>query len=175
MLICKMISILTTANKDNQLTSEPTDITFENLLIFLATISNIEVPYKDSIKQAYMSRNNFNDTQENNGDLLEKNSSEIPFDNGDGVDNINDKSYVEMKMSQSNLLNLLPARDTQPIVTNSDFIFPLIFSESEQMKIKKEFVNFASNRREFITNQKKYKVRLTNYSYSFHEFKIKIS
>lgn len=158
MLICKMISILTAAN-DSQLSSDLSDITFENLLIFLATIGNIEVPYKDSIKQAYMRKSNFNDTHENNIMLSDRISSEVPFDNDEAFDNINEKSYVEMKMSQSNLLNLLPARDTQPIITSSDFKFPLIFTEQEQIRLKKEFINFASNRREFITNQKKLKVR----------------
>jgi hypothetical protein len=163
MLMSKMISILTPV-KDIQLTSDLTDITFENLLIFLATISNIEIPYNDDVKQEMMQIKKLSERNGNKSWQSDKNISEIPVGNGFPIENVSEKSNLEMKMSLSQLQNLLPARESQLIEAKSKYKYgyfnhnkTIIFTEPERVKLRKEFMNFSSNRRDFIANQRKSK------------------
>jgi hypothetical protein len=117
MLVSKMISILTPV-KNGQLTSDLTDITFENLLIFLATISNIEIPYNDDVMQEMQEMLKMKSLSIHNGNkswLSDKNYSDAPVGNGFQIENVNERSNLEMKMSLSLLQNLLPARESQLI------------------------------------------------------------
>jgi hypothetical protein len=120
MLMSKMISILTPV-KNGQLTSDLTDITFENLLIFLATISNIEIPYNDDVMQEMQEMQEMLKMKSlsiHNGNkswLSDKNYSDAPVGNGFQIENVNERSNLEMKMSLSLLQNLLPARESQLI------------------------------------------------------------
>jgi hypothetical protein len=114
MLVSKMISILTPV-KNGQLTSDLTDITFENLLIFLATISNIEIPYNDDVMQEMLKMKSLSIHNGNKSWLSDKNYSDAPVGNGFQIENVNERSNLEMKMSLSLLQNLLPARESQLI------------------------------------------------------------
>jgi hypothetical protein len=101
MLLSKMLSILT-PNNERTSSRESTNITFENLIIFLAAVSNIEIPYKDSVKKEISNRK---DIRQFNDDFMKNTSSS----NGLSLEGeiLNDPQF-EIKMSHSNLLNLLP-------------------------------------------------------------------
>ena len=88
MLLTKMQAMLTSNTQPN--------VTFENLLIFLATVINIEVPYRDNVKQEYMAL---------------KHKLKILKYEEHSKQSSNDNNEVQMNMSQTGLLDLLPNRN----------------------------------------------------------------
>lgn len=89
MLLTKMNAMLTSNAYSN--------ISFENLLVFLATVINIEVPYKDKVKRDYLNSKKLNFNASRNDNLFEENSDSQPIN-----------QHIEMRMSEGGLLDLLP-------------------------------------------------------------------
>lgn len=150
-----MVSILN-PGKDQFKSGWVQGISFENILIFIATIINIEIPYKEDAKDE-VEFNIFTEGKltQSIHDSEESNSKQ--------------SSIIEMKMTQSKLLNLLP-KETQQIKHNSNSsknkrrlgVFnnkgTIIFSNEEKERIRKEFIVFSSNRREQISAINKLRV-----------------
>ena len=148
MLISKMIQILTPEN-------EEIGISFENLIIFLATSSNINVPYKEEVKQEIAQVRDLKDDMVKIASSLESLPNEISED-----------SQVHMKQSQTSLLGILEKSESkyQTLTSKSRYKYgyfnskgTIIFSESDKRRIQREFLVFASNRQEFLSAQQKLK------------------
>ena len=146
MLVTKMVSILT-PTKEQLRVGGIQGISFENILIFLATVSNIEVPYKEDAKDD-IEFNIFTDGKhtQSNQDSEESSNAQTPI--------------IEMKMSQTKLLNLLPrnkqtkyqiAKKSKQRYGTFNSKGTIFFTEEEKDRIRKEFIVFSSNRREQIS------------------------
>lgn len=161
MLLSKMISILTPSN-DGQ-NSDISDITFENLLIFLATVNNIEIPYRESVKEEISKIKTLKDFK------AEKLNGHCE----------NNGTHLEMKMSETGLLSLLPSYDKSASLRSnnrSKYKYgyfnsngTIIFTDDEKKKIHKEFIMFATNRREQLALKQKVKTE-NKKNQILHEF-----
>ena len=160
LLTSKMISILT-PSKDSDIKGGKNGITFENLLIFLATVSNIDVPYRSNVKNDNVKLKNLKDFRQ---DQM-RDSQTLMLDSEED-EKENHQHLLKMRMSQSGLLQLLPPDSDckTPFASKSKYKYgyfnnngTLIFTEQEREKIHKEFIVFASNRRDYLSELQKQK------------------
>ena len=138
-----MVSILT---PEKAVGDRPQGITFENILIFAATVSNIEVPYKDNIQKE---------------------------------DQIRLKTLKDFKFGQNPSYASYSSeyyQSQEPFVCHSKYKYghfndnmTLIFSEFEKERVRKEFIPFAANRREFLSLKQKEKAEVKK-NVILHEF-----
>jgi len=157
LLLSKMISILTPANCTT-LESNRTSVTFENIIIFLATISGIDIPYKGSVKKEMAKIKNLKDFKT---EMMQKSPSKS------SVIIETDAEHRDTKNSKTGLLNYLPSntQSTQNLSVKSKYRYgyfddnkTIIFTDLEREKLRKEFIVFASNRRNFIAHVHKTRV-----------------
>lgn len=160
LLTSKMISILT-PSRDSEVKGDKKGITFENLLIFLATVSNIEVPYRQNVKNDAVK---LKDSKDFKNDKTRDTRTLVVDSEEDEKDN--NLQLLKMRMSQSGLLQLLPpdSECMTPLASKSNYKYgyfnnngTLIFTEREKEKLHKEFIVFASNRREYLSELQKQK------------------
>jgi len=133
MLLSKIMSILT---PEKLIPNVADGISFENIMILLATMSNISLPNKENMGKEVRIKN-LRDFRQN---YISNHYSE---DFSNGQYNENKKDIVWRSKYRYGCFNKEGT---------------IVFTDSEKDKIKKEFIAFTTNRRDFIRNKNKEKV-----------------
>lgn len=132
LLLSKLVSILTPWK---QIPNIKEGISFENLLIFWATISNIEVPYKNSVRKEMTKLKGLQDFNSNYSSKKSPNSGLSAYQS----------EFEDLAWKSKYKYGYFNKQGT------------VVFSSRDKTKMAKEFIAFATSRREFINQRKKEK------------------